>query len=271
MAQRRFTDEEIAEILARATRPLPAPTEGEGGGGRGRAGGGDREAEGGDEGDPVGASPPAPRGLTLAELRSVAREAGIDPARIDDAALEVTSPGTPVKRRSLVGLTRGLSREAALPGPLRDEAWERLLAHLRATWEARGEVAETGLTRSWSTDEVELHMEPDPASTSGWRLRIASESEDGEMLEFSLFAAALAPVLLALYLLGVGIPGVLVGLALLASAGMTGWCAWALPRWAREEEERLEGTVIRARRLAADLQPDPQPDTGPAPEPPTPP
>ncbi len=93
------------------------------------------------------------RGLTLAELRAVAQEAGIDARFVDLAAGNLDAP---VERREN-GLAGGPTRwhyRSSIPGEIHDKDLERILQTIRATLHEKGEVSEVWGRIEWSHSEV---------------------------------------------------------------------------------------------------------------------
>jgi hypothetical protein len=133
MSERRYTDEEVAAIFERAAETahtaLPVPAVG--------------------------------KGMTLAALQEIGRGVGISPVLISHAARTLETAGKPTSRR--VGRTVEFDR------PLSDSDWERLIADLRETFEARGMVRYDGPFRQWTNGNLQALAEPTP---SGHRLRL---------------------------------------------------------------------------------------------------
>jgi hypothetical protein len=187
MPDHRYDDDEIRDILARATevRPesgevLPAAVE-------------DRT---------VGAG----RGLTLAQLREVGAEVGIPAERIEEAAkaLELDRAALPAVRRRL-GVQLSAAHAVRLPRMFTDEEWDRFVVRLRDTFAARGEVKTEGSLRTWSNGNLQVLLEPLP---EGARLRFTSlHGTSKQWLDGSL----------ALVLGGGAIATTFVALSLLAS------------------------------------------------------
>jgi hypothetical protein len=108
MSERRYNDEEVAAIFERAAETehsaLPVPAEG--------------------------------KGLTLAALQDIGREVGISPESISLAARSLDRTGRPASQKFL-GLPIGVGQTVEFDRPLSDSDWERLVADLRTTFEAR--------------------------------------------------------------------------------------------------------------------------------------
>jgi hypothetical protein len=115
MSERQYNDEEVAAIFELAAEAehtsLPKPAEG--------------------------------KGLTLAALQDIGREVGISPESISYAARSLDQAGRPASR-TFMGLPIGLGRTVEFDRPLSEADWERLVADLRETFEARGTVRYDG-------------------------------------------------------------------------------------------------------------------------------
>jgi hypothetical protein len=132
MPERRYSDEEVLEIIARASEK---------------------------EHDSRTRLPPA-EGMTLAELQKIGSEAGIAPALIAQAArsLDIApAPAPPV----FLGLPLGAARTVRLERRMTDAEWEQLVVTLRETFNARGVIRIEGSFRSWSNGNLQCLVEPD--------------------------------------------------------------------------------------------------------------
>ncbi|KPJ83394.1 MAG: hypothetical protein AMS19_04600 [Gemmatimonas sp. SG8_23] len=123
--ERRFGDPEIAQILQKAAELQ--------------------------ERSPGGGPEPG-RGLTLEELRQVAREAGIDPAFVDLAARTLE---TPVARRgdTVAGGPTRWHLSTTIDGEIAERDLEGLLQVIRSTLHAKGDVGEVWGRVEWSHDD----------------------------------------------------------------------------------------------------------------------
>src|SRR3954468_16095507 len=99
MTTRRYEDDEVREIFRLATT----------------GGTGDQSV------------PTESGGLTLDELEHIGREAGIDPARVAQAAASLEARGAPALIRRSFGMPVGLSRVVDLPRAPTDREWEQLV------------------------------------------------------------------------------------------------------------------------------------------------
>src|SRR5262245_34338687 len=132
MPDRRYSDEEVAEIIARAS---------------------EKEQETRTRLQPA-------QGLTLAELQKIGTEAGIAPELIAQAArsLDIApAPAPPV----FLGLPLGAARTVRLERKMTEAEWEQLVVTLRETFNARGVIRIEGSFRSWSNGNLQCLVEPD--------------------------------------------------------------------------------------------------------------
>ena len=219
---RRYDDDEVAEIFRRATG------EGTGDGGTG---------------------PRAPsEGMSLQELEEIGREVGIAPDAIDRAArsLERRVDAAPVQR--FLGAPRTVSRTFRLERPLTDHEWERVVAELRRTFEAKGRVETQGRLRSWTNGNLQVHVEPEG---SGYAVRM--RTKQGQTSQLAIVGGVFTGIgLLAAFggLLGSGSDALSKGLMFLVAGLVTLlWARMSLPGWARTRAEQMEALAERIPRL----------------------
>lgn len=221
MPERRYSDEEAAEIFGRAAR----------------------------------AEESAPRGLvraegmTLAELQEAGREAGIAPERIADAARELAVSVPPETRRFL-GVTIGVGRSVELGRRLDDDEWERVVVLLRETFDARGTLRSHGSLREWTNGNLQALLEP---GERGHRLRLRTTHGSARaLLTAGLGLATAAAVLAVSTAATIGFrnsdPVEQLGGLVLLGAGAFGAGLLRLRGWARTRREQFDEI---ARRLAA--------------------
>lgn len=122
MSEPRYTDQEVARLLKRAADL-------------------DQEAGSGSE---------VARGLSLADLREVAAEAGIDPAAVTRAAAELATPSTSKIPGFLLGETGLIRRTAAVPGTLDRSGLAHLVSVIDAEAPASGTVGEALGSIRWT-------------------------------------------------------------------------------------------------------------------------
>jgi len=111
-------------------------------------------------------------GLTLEELQQIGTEAGNSPEFIARAATSILHPGSTSPTATPSGFLEfpfTVEHTVDLPGPLSDEDWELLVADLRETFRASGEVSRDGSLRQWRNGNLHAHIEP---TNTGHRLRL---------------------------------------------------------------------------------------------------
>lgn len=215
MSKRRYSEEEIAAIFERATDLRNAA----------------RQLPPGD-------------GLTLAELQEIGREVGIAPEAVARAAQSLTrfEPAAP---RKFFGVTIGVGRTVDLERRLTDKEWENLVADLRETFDAAGEVSYDGPFRQWSNGNLKVMLEP---TESGHRVRLrtikgsAREMMTGGAATLGM-AGAVSLVLLATGGFAESWP--MAALLAVVGLGMFGLSAIRLPGWARLRARQMEAVAER--------------------------
>ena len=216
MTDRRFNDDEVAAIFARATdvrqtnqRQLPSN-----------------------------------EGMTLAELQAIGREAGIAPERVALAAAEIDQLGNATSRRFL-GLPLGVGRTVELGRRLTDDEWDRLVVDLRETFDARGVVRQEGSFRQWTNGNLQALVEP---SATGHRIRLRTTNAGlrGWMMGgLSMIGLAGVSSLAAVVGdTGQVITAVVVQLGAIG-AGMFAFGALRVPSWARTRQKQMEDVASR--------------------------
>jgi len=168
---RRYSEEEFALILRKASEiQTPEGTRGEG----------------------MGSS-----GLTLEEIRSIAREAGMDPEAVTRAAALLGA--TRWEERSglaaaIFGDPSKYHLEFEVPGTVSKEEMGRILAEIRRTWEHQGEVSEVLGGLHWKTvgelSAVNVNVSPRGESTA---IQIVGDRGSAGALTFTfpMMAAAI--------------------------------------------------------------------------------
>lgn len=192
-------------------------------------------------------------GLTLAELQQIGREAGITPEFIARAAAAVDQGGAVPPPATLMGLPISAARTVDLPGPLSDEAWDRLVVDLRETFNARGRIRRDGSLREWSNGNLQALLEP---IENGHRLRLRTLKGSAE----GTIYGEVALIMIGLgFLLVMGLSDsfeptslqmVVMGMLALLGLGGFGTTAGRLRSWAEERERQMAAIAARAVDLA---------------------
>ena len=104
------------------------------------------------QGRSVAVTDGAARGLTLADLRQIAEEAGIDPRFVDLASADLAAPvkGTGI---ALAGGAYRWRSNSTIPGEIDDSDRDRILQAIRSVFGTKGEVADVFGRMEWSFDE----------------------------------------------------------------------------------------------------------------------
>ena len=217
MTDRRFNEEEVAAIFAKATDVRHASQ---------------RQLTSGD-------------GLTLAELQEIGREVGIAPERVAQAALSIGQLGNASVRRFL-GLPLGVGRTVDLDRRLSEEEWEQFVVDLRETFDARGTVRQEGSFRQWTNGNLQALVEPTP---TGHRLRLRTRNGSmGTWMMGGLGMLGIAAVTSVASVIGGAGSASLIPIAGqigAIGAGMFMFGAFRLPGWARRRRKQMEEIVGR--------------------------
>ena len=189
-------------------------------------------------------------GLHLAELKQTGEEAGITPEYIARAAATLDRIGPILPPATSLGFPVSVARTVELPGPLSDEAWDRLVADLRETFQATGEVRNDGSLRQWRNGNLHALIEP---TDSGHRLHLRTLNGNARSALLGglvFFAMNLAFMLITVVSSGMDAGALL--LALLTTIGLCimGVAAYQLPRWRAERARQMEAIAARAIELA---------------------
>lgn len=223
--QRRYHEDEIAEILERATQEDSAATASTRGGSR---------------------------GLTLAELQDIGSEVGIAPDRIAEAAKAVGRSDSVGRSRTFLGAPRSVSRVVRIHRALDDDEWTRLVVDLRETFGAVGNVKIHGPLRSWNNGNLQVHVEPDG---DAYRVRMWTlKGRTGPAVAIGTFFSFVSALLLIMSLLGGGnVRDLVIALAFgVAGVGQLAYTRATLPGWALERAAQMEGLAERIPLLLSD-------------------
>lgn len=195
-----------------------------------------------------------PQGMTLAELQQIGRDVGLPADLVASAARELDRAGRPAERKYL-GLPIGVGRTVELPRRLTDDEWERVVADLRETFDARGTLRSEGSTRSWSNGNLQVLLEP---TATGHRLRMRTVKGDARGAISAgiafLLAGAMAVAMKAMT--GTVDPAMLSSLGILGVGGgaMIAAGAFRLPSWAKTRRQQM--AEIAGRTVALTEPPD---------------
>ncbi|HET7462463.1 MAG TPA: hypothetical protein VFJ82_14515 [Longimicrobium sp.] len=224
MAERRYTDEEVHAILARAAESDTALVPGDAG------------------------------GWTLAEIQKAGTEAGMASSAIALAAAEHDRNAALAPREpGLLGLPLSVGRAVPLRRPLTGDEWRRLVSEMRQTFAAEGRERVEGDRREWRNGNLRIVHEP---TSEGAFLELRTRKGDtralvtmGGVMTLTSIMAAGANLLLA-----TGNERGLVAAALMAAVGIATSAAGALrlPGWARRRTEQFDALGALARRLAGE-------------------
>ena len=184
--------------------------------------------------------------MTLAALQEIGREVGISPESISRAARSLDMAGRPASR-TFMGLPIGVGLTVELDRPLSDSDWERLVADLRETFEARGTVRYDGPFRQWTNGNLQALVEPTP---SGHRLRLKTVNGNSRaLMTGGITAVGVAAATAIAVALGgtLGNAGSVTGIGFMAAIGLGMFAVGALrlPGWARRRRAQIEQVTAR--------------------------
>ena len=237
--ERRYDEDEMAEIFRRATREGRRPEVGAG------------------TPDEPGSSA---RGLTLRELQDIGEEVGIGRELVarSAAALDVGRSEGKVTRRAL-GVPLAVSRTTQLPRRLTDDEWARLVLDLRETFDARGKIREESGFREWVNGNLHAMLEPTP---DGERFRIRTRRSAGEVPIFGGAGMIVFAVLIAVITFATGTPlgEVLRESGILTVLGSLGVVVGAvgLKQWSDNRQAQMEAVSERVALMAGEPGDDPE-------------
>lgn len=179
-------------------------------------------------------------GLTLAELKEIAAEAGIDPGRIEHAAQTLMARPDQSPFRVFLGTDSRIRVRSEFPGPLDASALSEALQEIRSVAPDQGTSSvlpggiEWTLQDEWGSRSVSIAATPD-----GSRLEVTGNFDNTARL-----AAAGAAVTAGVGVVGVAAAAAAVGPWGLALAPVVAVGALGIPRifaglYVRKEGERL--------------------------------
>jgi hypothetical protein len=198
---------------------------------------------------------PPEEGLTLADLQAIAREVGISPAAVAQAAqaLDIRRENA---ARTFLGLPIGVARTVNLNRRLTDPEWERLVVQLREVFNARGTTRADGSLRQWTNGNLQVLLEP---TETGHRLRFrtlhgAARASIGAGLAALGVTATVAVATAISGHLGDAIPGIVFLLATGMAMIVNG--ALRLPAWARQRGRQMDALAAQMASPPNEPSPD---------------
>lgn len=219
--ERRYREDEIQEIFERAAskeaRGVPAPV---------------HEA-----------------GLTLSDLQDIGRQVGLEPARIAEAATALDTRPEILPRRTMWGVPVSVGQIVELDRAPTDREWELLVAEIRRTFGARGQLTEAGSLREWSNGNLHVYVEP---TETGHRLRMGTlKGNAASVTAMGVVGLGMGIVFLISLLadgklakgLFLPVAFMVMGAAALVS-NLVG-----LPKWALQREQQMNHIANRATEL----------------------
>lgn len=212
MTEKRFDDEEVALILRRAMEPDGRRSDG--------------------------------TGLTLAQLKEIAVEVGIDPARMEAAALAVQAEG----RVGQAKHGRVTARyDVAVPGSLPPEKRTHVLRAIRDAMGRQGVVTSELGALTWKARDAfgGRYVTVSSAEDGTTRIEALGNFRDGAMVTGAA-GGSIGMAVTAMALKATGGLAALGGaapLALLAGATLPAWLVYR--RWFRKEDEALRDAVAQ--------------------------
>ena len=223
MSERRYSEQEVAEIFERATEAQRLAVR------------------------PSSSS----EGLTLKELQDIGRDVGVSPDLVASAARSLESSALPSPQRKFLGLPIGVGRTVDLERPLTDPEWQQLVVDIREIFDARGRLTDEGGLKQWTNGNLEILLEP---TATGQRLRMRTLKGNATALVVGGgatlgFAGVVLADMLATGTLGDRYVGLVTIVAM--GLGLLVPTLFQLPRWARLRESQMDAIAQRAALMAA--------------------
>ncbi len=218
MSERRFNEEEVAQIFERAAEAQQVRQQ----------------------------QLPSRQGMTLTELQEIGRQVGISGEELANAAKAIELRPQPTSRNFL-GVPIGVGLSVDIGRKLSQEEWERFVADLRETFDARGVVRQEGNLRYWANGNLQALLEP---AGTGDRVRLRTVKGDAALrIMGSVGFAALAVGAFVAQSIGVDVASLgsymLIGTA---GAAALGFGALRLPAWARLRRSQMEDVAAKLPR-----------------------
>lgn len=222
MTDRRYSDEEVAAIFARATEVQQNPL----------------------------ARLASNEGMSLTELQAIGREAGIAPELVAQAARELEQPRAPAMP-TFLGMPLGVARTVELGRLMSDAEWERLVVRLRETFDARGTLSAQGSLRQWTNGNLQVFLEP---SGEGHRVRFRTVKGDARSLMtvgISMLAVSGLLVFIASLTGSAEVARAIsaVGGAAMVGAALAGAGAMRLPGWLKKRRTQMDQLASELLRI----------------------
>jgi hypothetical protein len=188
-------------------------------------------------------------GLTLAQLQQIGEEAGIDAARVAQAAAQLDIGNTAVRVRRTLGMPIGVAQLLDLPRAPTEREWELLVTELRTTFGAQGVVTSSGSFRQWSNGELHVSIEP---TERGQQLRMSTVNSLAQVFNAVGMLTGAMAIITSASVYAAGKPQ-----KALVALGMFGGMSLAvfisnvvrLPGWARERSQQMDAVAARAVNL----------------------
>ncbi len=157
MTERRYSDDEVALILREATEaPATSPVAGR-----------------------------APDGITLDQLKEIAREVGIDPGAVESAARALAVRPAPARRGGLIGATTTPSSETVIAARIPDEKMGEVVAIIRRAMGRQGIVGHELGSLEWrARDALGGRYVSIRPTERGTRVRAFGNFRDGALSVF---------------------------------------------------------------------------------------
>ena len=209
-------------------------------------------------------------GLTLAELQEIGAASGIDPAHVAAAAADLEAL-PPRAGNEALGLPDEIRRERALLHPVSDEAWERMVAELRRTFEQPGVAGKVGRVREWTTaPEDDLESVRVTARPDGGGTRIGFEQplrRQRDALKPGIVTGLAMTLGMTLFLAWGDFPGhyplLIPALIAVMASGMLGFQWKRLRSHADRQGQRFDALLDRFDLIARDAMPEAEATTRP--------
>lgn len=161
-------------------------------------------------------------GLTLAELREIAEEVGIDPAAVERAAADVVARDESDRLADHSPFDRVLHEEVTIARPLSDIEMRRIAMQAEAVLGRHGALREAGDWVEWRDPKDKLYV---GMVRGGHQTRIRVIADYSAEIAFGAAAIGVMGTLLGMSLVGSGsVQGLTLGaIAIVAAPVLIGW------------------------------------------------